>query len=116
MENELSFDALQKSATENGLFAHFSCDDFDTIRSEIKEENPNLTERELKEETMFRLLEENLDYGEWNEASWETDGFHDGEHSRRMSKRIAICEKVAHEWVNGNVATLFDAQNLIQSF
>ena len=111
---ELSFEQLEQSAQENSLHAYYCTDCFSAIREELQEEFPDLTETELKEEIMFRLLDENLDYGAFSEQAWEFDGKHDAEHSKRMEIRAAICEKVAHAWVAGEVDSIETAQKYVE--
>ncbi len=111
---ELTFAQLEKSAAENGLCAYYCGDNFSTIREELQEESSDLTETELKEEIMFRLLDENLDYGAFSEQVWEFDGEHDAEHSKRMEIRTTICEKVAHAWVAGEVDSIETAQKYVE--
>ena len=108
---ELPVAQLEKSTAENGLRAYYCGDTFKTILSDIQEENYDLTETELKEEVMFRLLDENLDYGVFSEQIWEFDGAHDREHANRMEIRAVICEQVAHAWVVGEVDSLAMAQS-----
>ncbi|MDE6351399.1 MAG: hypothetical protein K2K67_10400 [Treponemataceae bacterium] len=109
---ELTFVQLEKSANKSGLSAYFCNDTFKRILSDLQEENDGLAEIELKEEVMFRLLDENLNYGASSEQSWELDGAHDRKHSQLMETRAVICEQVAHAWVMGEIDTLISAQKL----
>ena len=117
MENqELTWEQLEKSADENHLVAE-SVLNFKAVRENHEElfiENES-TETEQKEDVMFDLLFDFLDFGKFKEESWELDGQHDIERSNRMTVRINICETVATEWVKGHLKNLQQAQNLTNS-
>ena len=51
-----------------------------------------------KQDTMFRMLDENLDYGRYNETEEERDAA-DMTHSALMDLRCTIAEEVAWAWI-----------------
>ena len=50
---------------------------------------------------MFRMLDENLDYGKYNETEEERDS-NDITHSALMDLRCTIAENVAWAWIFGD--------------
>lgn len=55
-------------------------------------------ETSWKQDTMFRMLDENLDYGKYNETEEERDS-NDMTHSALMDLRCTISENVAWAWI-----------------
>lgn len=103
----LSWDNLEYSA--RGLTAYLSGDDFATVKADVKKDNPNILPIDHKIETMWRLLNENLDYGKFNEKEDEDDLTH----SLNMEIRVNLCDKVALAWCNCEVNTLGKAQRYL---
>lgn len=58
-------------------------------------------ETSWKQDTMFRMLDENLDYGKYNETEEECD-VADMTHSALMDLRCTIAENVAWAWIFAN--------------
>lgn len=58
-------------------------------------------ETSWKQDTMFRMLDENLDYGKYNETEGECDAT-DMTHSALMDLRCTIAENVAWAWIFAN--------------
>lgn len=58
-------------------------------------------ETSWKQDTMFRMLDENLDYGKYNETEEERDS-NDMTHSALMDLRCTIAENVAWAWIFAN--------------
>ena len=65
---------------------------------DVVADNPDITADDLKTATMYRMLDENLDYGDFAETDDEEC------HQERMEVRCDICEQVADKWVNGEFA------------
>lgn len=58
-------------------------------------------ETSWKQDTMFRMLDEKLDYGKYNETEEERDS-NDMTHSALMDLRCTIAENVAWAWIFAN--------------
>lgn len=92
-----------------GLTAYLSGDDFATVKADVKKDNPDIKPNDHKVETMWRLLNENLDYGKFNEKEDEDDSTH----SKNMEIRANLCDKVAFFWCNKEFNTLEKAQRYL---
>lgn len=101
-----------------GLTSLLCCQDFNATKQDSFEDNgwgePNEDgepignsenfdyETAWKQDTMFRMLDENLDYGKYNETEEERDAA-DMTHSALMDLRCTIAENVAWAWIfSGN--------------
>lgn len=118
---ELSYDELEKSLEGVGTFRG----DFKAIKKEVFEdleddsydegedtsEEEEITEKEIKIEIVSRILEENLDFGEWAE-SLDTDSNRDF----RMERRYSLLDSIALLWVEGELSTIKEAQQELESY
>jgi hypothetical protein len=101
-----------------GLTSLLCCQDFNATKQDSFEDNDwgepdedgepignseNFDyETAWKQDTMFRMLDENLDYGKYNETEEERDAA-DMTHSALMDLRCTIAENVAWAWIfSGN--------------
>lgn len=76
-------------------------------------------ETNWKLDTVFRMLDENLDYGQYNEAEDEVDrtDYKGMYHSAMMDLRCTVAEFVADKWVKTNeVYDLESAQNCANNY
>lgn len=106
MEQSLS----QLKEQTKGLTCLICCQGFDATIEDALEDNDFENEHELKEDVMFRLLDENLDYGKYKYTVKEEND--DLIHQKLFEKRCVICEKVSSAWVDGEVSNIVEAQKL----
>lgn len=119
---ELSYEELEKSLTGIATFRG----DFKVIKKEVledleddsfddeadaSEDEGEITEKEIKVEIVSRILEENLDFGEWAE-SLDTDSNRDF----RMERRYSLLDSIALLWVEGELSTIKEAQQELESY
>lgn len=103
-----------------GITSLLCCQDFNATREDSFEDNGWGGEDEdyetyWKLDTVSRMLDENLDYGKYNETDDEEDDprFDGMYHSMLMDIRSGIADKVAWEWVfSDTVYNLDTAQKL----
>lgn len=83
-----SWDQLEKEC--KGLTSLICEQDFNATRQDVMDDNldSDLDEVDLKLETMFRMLDENLDYGKYNET--EEEFVNDRLHSALLNLRCTI--------------------------
>ena len=104
----LTHEELAESCRKNGITCLLCEQDYEATKRDVLDDNPELEhdETELKEATMWRMLDESLDFGPLNEDDDEIDR---DDHSDRMDARCEITEFVANRWVDG--LYLFKARN-----
>lgn len=71
-------------------------------------------QRCLKEDVVFRLLDENLDYGCFNETEEELDN--NELRSEMLEKRCCICEEISTIWVDGAIKCFDEAQSFLNAY
>ena len=114
-KNAKSWEQLEKEM--EGITSLLCCQDFNATREDSKEGNSYGDEQYdtyWKIDTVGRMLDENLDYGKYNETEEEFDDprFDGNYHSMLLGIRCDIADKVAVEWVklDGVVSDLDSAQ------
>ena len=109
-----SWEQLEKECNAEGLTSLICCQGFNDTKNDSFEDNgwgetdedgepigncENFDyETAWKQDTMFRMLDENLDYGKYNETEEERDAA-DMTHSALMDLRCTIAENVAWAWI-----------------
>ena len=99
------------AATKNDSYEDNGWGDIDECsRSIIGEYENQDYQTTWKLDTLFRMLDENLDYGKFKETEEEYNC--DYKHSNLIEIRASIVDKVAEEWakVNGKVSDIESAQ------
>ena len=84
--------------------------DFIEIIREIKESNENLSEKELKEELVFRVLEDNVDWHGFDHSLIDNEQIDSG---KLLDTRCYILEQVSETVVENKINSLEDIQNKI---
>lgn len=109
-----SWEQLEKECNSEGLTSLICCQDLNSTKDDSFEDNGWGEEDEdglvigdtdtfdyetaWKQDTMFRMLDENLDYGRYNETEEEVDDC-DDRHSALMDLRCTVAEEVAWAWI-----------------
>lgn len=114
---QLSHSELAASCRKNGLTCLLCAQGYEATKEDVLNDNPDWNEdnvlgedgkRELetslKEEVMFRMLIENLDFGPLMETEDEADR---DDHPDRMEARDDIAEQIAAKWVAGEYSCKF---------
>ena len=96
---ELSFEELRRSCEANGVTCLVCEQGFEDTMDDVVNEDPGIGLGDLKSAVMFRMLEENLDYGLLSEEDDEDDC--GDAHSERLAARCDICDEVADRWIAG---------------
>lgn len=128
-KNAKTWETLEKEMV--GVTSLLCCQDFNATKQDSFDDNgwgeldedglPIGSDEEYDYETYWkldtvgRMLDENLDYGKYNETEEEMDDprFDGMYHSMLMDIRCSIADKVAWEWVfSDNVSNLHSAQKL----
>lgn len=109
-----SWEQLEKECNSEGLTSLLCCQNFNATKEDSFEDNgwgetdedgepignsENYDyETSWKLDTMCRMLDENLDYGKYNETEEDCDA-KDTTHSALMDLRCTISENVAWAWI-----------------
>ena len=116
-KNPKTWETLEKEM--DGISSLICCQDFNATKEDSFEDNGwgNEYKHEIywKVDTVCRMLDENLDYGKYNETEEELDDprFDGMYHSMLMDIRSNIVNTVAWEWVfSSEVHDLESAQKL----
>jgi len=88
----------------------FSNADFIEIIREIKESNENLSEKELKEELVFRILEDNVDWHGFDHSLIDNEQIDSG---KLLDTRCYILEHVSEAVVNKQINSFEKIQNKV---
>ena len=88
----------------------FSNADFIEIIREIKESNENLSEKELKEELIFRILEDNVDWHGFDHSLIDNEQIDSG---KLLDTRCYILEHVSEAVVNKQINSFEKIQNKV---
>lgn len=106
-----TWEDLEKEVNNDGLTSLICCQGFEATKQDSMEDNnwQDSDETKWKEDTMFRLLDENLNYGKYTETEEERDAA-DDRHSALMGLRCNIADRVAFAWITGEVNNLKEAQ------
>ena len=128
-----SWEKLEEEVNKSRLTSLICCQDFAATKEDSYEDNGwgEIDEEDnfpigeyenqdyqttWKLDTMFRMLDENLDYGKFNETEDECDReeYKGMYRSILMDIRTTIADEVAEEWVkaNGKVSDIESAQKL----
>ena len=94
----MGFKYLSESCKRNNLTSLICEQGWEETMDDVLADNPDITADDLKTATMYRMLDENLDYGDL--AEFDDEPYH----QERMEARCDICEQVADKWVNGEFA------------
>lgn len=128
-----SWEKLEDEVNKSHLTSLICCQDFAATKNDSYEDNGwgEIDEEDnfpigeyenqdyqttWKLDTMFRMLDENLDYGKFKETEDECDReeYKGMYHSILMDIRATIADEVAEEWVkaDGKVSDIESAQKL----
>ena len=110
-----TWETLEKECNTEGLTSLLCCQDFNATKEDSFEDNgwgevdedgfiigdsENFDyETAWKHDTMFRMLDENLDYGKYSETEEELDDDDGLTHSALMDLRCTIADEVAWAWI-----------------
>lgn len=103
----LSIDELDASCNRCNLTSLLCEQGFHASLEDAKADNPDLDDRELLEEAMYRMLYENLDYGKYAELDGEEEM---DDHPDRMLIRSDLCMAIAVHWVAGKYSNQKDTE------
>ena len=107
-----SWEKLEEEVNNSHLTSLVCCQGFAATKDDSYDDNSWFESDELlwKLDVMFRMLDENLDYGKFEETEEERSS--DYRHSILMEIRATIVNEVAEEWVkvNGKVSDIESAQ------
>ena len=106
-----TWEKLAEEVNKDGLTSLICCQGFEATKQDSMEDNnwQDSDETSWKQDTMFRMLDENLDYGEYNETEEEVEAA-DDRHSALMGLRCNIAGWAASAWITGEVNNLKEAQ------
>jgi len=123
---ELTHSELDASCRNNGLTSLLCEQGYMATKEDVLNDNPDWTEdnvlgedgkRELetsiKQETMFRMLIENLDFGPLRETDDETER---DDHPTLMAARDDICSEIADNWVAGKYSGKHDREFVLAQY
>lgn len=126
-----AWETLEKEVNASGLTCYLCCQGFQETKDDSFKDNGWGEEGEdgepigqyedkdyetsWKEDVMFRLLDENLDYGKFNETEEEMDDPRPMHHSTMMDIRCTIAEEVASAWVFAGNDTKTNTVNSIET-
>ena len=105
----MGFKYLSDSCKRNNLTSLICEQGWEETMDDVLADNPDITADDLKTATMYRMLDENLDYGPFTETDDEDC------HQERMEVRCDICEQVADKWVNGEFANTLSQKHTIHN-
>ena len=111
---EKSWETLAEEVGKSGLTCLICCQGFEATKADSINDNDFESDTDWKLDTMFRMLDENLNYGKWEETEEEMNDPRPMHHSTMMDIRCTIAEKVAYAWVDAeqNVNDIESAQAL----
>lgn len=95
-----SWQQLENECNAEGLTSLVCRQDFASTKEDSFKDNgwTEQSEADWKQDTMCRMLAENLDFGRYNETTAELEN-NDSTHSAFMGLRNAILENVAFAWI-----------------
>lgn len=100
----LTHEQLAESCKKNNITCLVCEQDYFATKEDALNDHPDFAEDDeaLKVDVMYRMLQENLDYGELMETEEEIDSV---DHGLRMEGRDKICYDVAQRWASGEYST-----------
>lgn len=106
-----TWEDIEKEVNNDGLTSLICCQGFEATKQDSMEDNnwQDSDETNWKQDTMFRMLDENLNYGKYTETEEEREAA-DNRHSALMGLRSNIADRVAFAWITGEVNNLKEAQ------
>ena len=106
-DNDESIISWNKLKKIDGIFSDANLID---VIDEIKESNKNLSEKELKEEVVFRVIEDNVDWHGFDHSLIENEQIDSG---KLLDTRCYILEQVSESVVENKINSLENIQNKI---
>ena len=94
----MGFKYLSDSCKRNNFTSLICEQGWEETMDDVLADNPDIAADDLLYAAMYRMLDENLDYGDL--AEFDDEPYH----QERMEARCDICERVAEKWVNGEFA------------
>ena len=94
----MGFKYLSDSCKRNNLTSLICEQGWEETMDDVLADNLDIAADDLLYAAMYRMLDENLDYGDL--AEFDDEPYH----QERMEARCDICEQVAEKWVNGEFA------------
>lgn len=92
---------LKREVESSGISALVCRQSFEETRQDSIADNPDLTDEHRKHDVMFRILQENLDYGVFAET--EDEDSDNSLHQNKLEARTRICDTTAWAWVAGGL-------------
>lgn len=111
---ELTHSELDASCRNNGLTSLLCEQGYMDTKDDVLADHPEgMDDTEVKQETMFRMLIENLDFGPLRETDDETER---DDHPDLMAARDDICSEIADNWVAGKYSGKHDREFVIAKY
>lgn len=95
----LTSEELDESCRRCGITCLICEQGFHATMDDAKLDNPDIEPDDLLVETMYRMLDENLDFGKYSSDDGDPDS---DAHAGLMVARSDLLETIAHRWVKGN--------------
>lgn len=91
----MTLEELKESVERNELTCLVCNQGFEETLADVQSDNPGLSEEDLAEAVLDRMLDENLPYGKYADEDGDEDS------GERLEVRCSIREQVVSEWLAG---------------
>jgi hypothetical protein len=91
----MTLEELKESVERNELTCLACNQGFEETLADVQSDNPGLSEEDLAEAVLDRMLDENLPYGKYADEDGDEDS------GERLAVRCSIREQVVSEWLAG---------------